>query len=44
MTNWRDKLFSKSPLSIDLTIDFPNVCPSSVPSILSLLAPYEIGD
>lgn len=44
MTNWRDKLFSKSPLSIDLTIDFPNVCPSSVPSILSQLAPYEIGD
>ncbi|MDY3693643.1 MAG: hypothetical protein SO066_03055 [Proteus mirabilis] len=44
MTNWRDKLFSKSPLSIDLTIDFPNVYPSSVPSILSLLAPYEIGD
>lgn len=44
MTNWRDKLFSKSPLSIDLTIDFPNVYPSSIPSILSQLAPYEIGD
>lgn len=44
MTNWRDKLFSKSPLSIDLTVDFPSVFPSSVPSIFSQLAPYEIGD
>ena len=44
MTNWRDKLFSKSLLSIDLTIDFPSVCHSSTPSILSQLTPYEIGD
>ena len=44
MTNWRDKLFSKSPLSIDLTIDFPNVCSFAVHSIFSQLVPYEIGD
>ncbi|WP_193015650.1 hypothetical protein [Proteus sp. FME41] len=44
MTHWRDKLFSKSPLSIDLTIDFPCICPSSTSSILSQLAPYEIGN
>ncbi len=44
MTNWRDKLFSKSPLSIDLTVDFPNVYSSSAPSIFSQLRPYEIGD
>lgn len=44
MTNWRDKLFSKSPLSIDLNIDFPNVFPTSTPSLFSLLIPYEIGD
>lgn len=44
MTHWRDKLFSKSLLSIDRNIDFPNVFPSSTPSLFSLLTPYEIGD
>lgn len=44
MTNWRDTFFSQSPLSIGLNLDFPEINPSSVPSLLSQLTPYEIGN